>query len=103
MHGSRWDAVRRTRELVDAARPAGPHWWLSYLATRPSSRRRGHGTALVQPALAHCDTTGLPAAALVSTWAAVRFLRRLGFEVDRAMDSADSTLALWLLVRPPQD
>jgi ribosomal protein S18 acetylase RimI-like enzyme len=101
--GSHWSRVRDTRELVDAARPAGPHWWLSHLGTRPSSRRRGYGTALVQPALAHCDTTGLPAAALVSTWAAVRFLRRLGFEVDRAMESTDGTLPLWLLVRPPQD
>jgi hypothetical protein len=57
----------------------------------------------VQPGLTHCDTTGLPAAAVVPTWAAVRFLRRLGFEVDRAMDSSDGALPLWLLVRPPQD
>ncbi len=100
--GSRWDAVRRTRELVDAARPAGPHWWLSHLGTRPSSRRRGYGTALLQPGLTHCDTTGLPAATVVSTWAAVRFLRRVGFDVDRAMDSSDGALQLWLLVRPPR-
>jgi GNAT superfamily N-acetyltransferase len=101
VHGSRWDAVRRTRELVDAARPAGPHWWLAHLATRPSSRRRGYGTALLQPVLERCDAAGLPAAAVVSTWAAVRFLRRLGFEVDRAMESSDGGLSLWLLVRPP--
>lgn len=99
--GSHWSRVRATRELVDAARPAGPHWWLSHLGTRPSSRRRGYGTALLQPALAHCDTTGLPAATVVSTWAAVRFLRRVGFEVDRAMASSDGALSLWLLVRPP--
>ncbi|WP_244522531.1 GNAT family N-acetyltransferase [Geodermatophilus africanus] len=103
VHGSRWDAVRRTRELVDAARPAGPHWWLSHLGTRPSNRRRGYGTALLEPALERCDADGLPAAAVVATWAAVRFLRRLGFEVDRAMDSSDGTLPLWLLVRAPQD
>jgi ribosomal protein S18 acetylase RimI-like enzyme len=103
VHGSRWDAVRRTRELVDAARPAGPHWWLAHLGTRPSSRRRGHGTALVRPGLTHCDTTGLPAATVVSTWAAVRFLRRLGFEVDREVPSTDGALQQWLLVRPPQD
>jgi GNAT superfamily N-acetyltransferase len=101
VHGSRWDAVRRTRELVDAARPAGPHWWLSHLGTRPSNRRRGYGTALLAPALERCDADGLPAASVVATWAAVRFLRRLGFEVDRAMDSSDGALPLWLLVRPP--
>ncbi len=103
VHGSRWDAVRQTRELVDAARPAGPHWWLAHLGTRPSSRRHGYGTALLQPALERCDADGLPAAAVVSTWAAVRFLRRLGFDVDQAMESSDGTLPLWLLVRPPQD
>ncbi len=103
VHGSRWDAVRRTREAVDAARPAGPHWWLSHLGTRPSSRRRGYGTALVQPGLTHCDTTGLPAATVVSTWAAVRFLRRLGFEVDREVPSTDGALQQWLRVRPPRD
>ena len=101
--GSHWSRVRDTRALVDAARPAAAHWWLGHLATRPSNRRRGYGTALLQPPLAHCDTTGLPAATVVSTWAAVRFLRRLGFEVDRAMDSSDGALSLWLLVRPPQD
>jgi GNAT superfamily N-acetyltransferase len=99
--GSRWDAVRRTGELVEAARPVGPHWWLSHLGTRPSSRRRGYGTALLQPALERCDAAGLPAATVVSTWAAVRFLRRSGFEVDRAMESSDGALSLWLLVRPP--
>jgi hypothetical protein len=45
----------------------------------------------------------VPAAAVVSTWAAVRFLRRLGFEVDRAMESSDGALPMWLLVRPPQN
>ena len=99
--GSHWSRVRDTRALVDAARPAGPHWWLTHLGTRPSSRRRGYGTALLAPGLAHCDTTGLPAATVVSTWAAVRFLRRLGFEVDREVPSADGALQQWLLVRPP--
>jgi GNAT superfamily N-acetyltransferase len=99
--GANASRVRATRELVEAARPAGPHWWLSHLGTRPSSRRRGYGTALLRPALDRCDAAGLPAATVVSTWAAVRFLRRVGFEVDRAMESSDGSLPLWLLVRPP--
>lgn len=102
LSGPHWPRVRDTRALVDAARPPGPHWWLAHLGTRPSSRRRGYGTALLRPALERCDADGLPAAAAVSTWAAVRFLRRVGFDVDRAMDSADGALSLWLLVRPPQ-
>ena len=41
-------------------------------------------------------------ASALSTWAAVRFLRRVGFEVDRELPSADGALQQWLLVRPPQ-
>ncbi|RBY82850.1 N-acetyltransferase [Geodermatophilus sp. TF02-6] len=100
--GSRWDAVRRTRELVDAARPAEPHWWLAHLGTRPSSRRRGYGSALLQPVLDRCDAAGRLAATAVYSWAGVRFLRQVGFEVEQAMHTADGELPLWLLVRRPQ-
>jgi GNAT superfamily N-acetyltransferase len=99
--GSRWTAVARTRELVDSVRPAEPHWWLTHLGTRPSSRRQGMGGALLRPVLDRCDAEGVPAAAAVPTWAAARFLRRSGFEVDRAMHTADEELPLWLLVRRP--
>jgi GNAT superfamily N-acetyltransferase len=101
VHGSRWDAVRRTRELVDAARPTGPHWWLAHLGTRPSSRRRGYGGALLAPVLERCDAEGTPAAAAVWTWAGVRFLRKSGFDVDRELQTADGALRIWLVVRSP--
>jgi GNAT superfamily N-acetyltransferase len=101
--GSHWPRVRDTRALVDAARPAAPHWWLAYLGTRPSSRRRGHGGALLTPALEHCDAAGTPAAAAVWSWAGVRFLRRAGFEVDRELETADGALRIWLVVRPPEN
>ncbi|MGY1706490.1 GNAT family N-acetyltransferase [Geodermatophilus sp. SYSU D00697] len=99
--GSHADRVARTRELVDAARPAGPHWWLTHLGTRPSSRRRGMGSALLRPVLDRCDAESLPAATAVFTWAAARFLRRSGFEVAQALRTADEELPLWLLVREP--
>ncbi|SFL45999.1 GNAT family N-acetyltransferase [Geodermatophilus ruber] len=98
-HASR---VARTRELVDAARPAQPHWWLAHLGTRPSSRRQGMASALLAPVLDRCDAEGTVAATAVYTWANVRFLRRFGFEVDRAMHTADEELPLWLLVRRPR-
>ncbi|MGY1814999.1 GNAT family N-acetyltransferase [Blastococcus sp. SYSU D00820] len=98
---SRADAVARTRELVDAARPAEPHWWLTHLATRPSARRRGLGRAVLAPVLARCDADGVPAAAACTTWASVRFLRGSGFEVSLATHTADDELPLWIVVRPP--
>lgn len=101
LSGARWHAVAATQDLVAAARPEGPHWWLAHCGTRPSARRRGLGRAVLSPALAACDAAGLPAAAAVYTWAAVRFLRPLGFEVTTATRTADDELPLWVLVRPP--
>jgi GNAT superfamily N-acetyltransferase len=94
--------VARTREIVDAARPAGPHWWLEHLGTRPSARRKGLGRAVLEPALERCDTDGVVAATAVHTWAGVRFLRRSGFDVAAALQTADDQeLPVWVLIRPP--
>ena len=93
--------VAATRELVDAARPGRPHWWLAHLGTRPSSRRKGLGRAVLEPALARCDADGVPAATAVYTWAGVRFLRGSGFEVGASLHTADDELPVWVLVRPP--
>jgi GNAT superfamily N-acetyltransferase len=99
--GPRWDAVRRTRSLVEQALPAGPHWELVHLGTRPSARRRGLGGAVLGPVLARCDDDGVPAAVAVHSWANVRFLRRLGFDVAAATRTTDDELPLWVVVRDP--
>ncbi|RBY81026.1 N-acetyltransferase [Blastococcus sp. TF02A-26] len=101
LSGAHAARVARTRELVDAARPAGPHWWLEHLGTRPSSRRQGLGRAVLGPALDRCDADGVPAATSVYTWAGVRFLRGSGFEVAASLHTADDELPVWVLVRPP--
>jgi len=94
-------AVDRTDELVAAARPTGPHWWLAHLGTRPTARRQGAAAAVLEPALARSDETGVPAAAAVHTWANAVFLRRFGFTVAGALRTADDELPLWVLVREP--
>ena len=101
LSGSHAAQVADTRALVHAVRPAGPHWWLDHLGTRPSARRRGLGRAVLAPALARCDADGLPAATAVYTWAGARFLRGAGFEVSASLHTADEELPVWVLVRPP--
>jgi GNAT superfamily N-acetyltransferase len=101
LSGSHWPRVRDTRELVDAARPAAPHWWLAHLGTRPSARRRGLARGVLQPVLDRCDADGVVVAAAVYAWAAVRYLRGSGFEVDRELQTSDGALRIWLVVRPP--
>ena len=93
--------VAGTRELVESLLPRGPHWELRHLGTRPSARRQGLAGEVLAPALARCDEDGVPAAAAVHTWAAVRFLRRFGFEVTETTRTADDELSLWVLVRRP--
>jgi GNAT superfamily N-acetyltransferase len=101
LSGPRAERVARTRELVESLLPSGPHWELRHLGTRPSARRQGLGVAVLEPALARCDDDGVPAAAAVHTWATVRFLRRLGFDVTEESHTADDELPLWILVRHP--
>jgi GNAT superfamily N-acetyltransferase len=101
LHADRAADVARTDAVIAAALPAGPHWRLQALATRPRSRRRGLGGAVLAPALARCDRDGVPAALVAPAWAVVRWARGLGFEVTTATRSADGRLPLWVTVRPP--
>ena len=101
LSADRAPAVRRTDELVAAERPAGPHWWLAHLGTRPTARRRGAASALLETGLAQVDESGLPAATAVHSWAQAAFLRPFGFEVAAAIRTADDELPLWVLVRDP--
>jgi GNAT superfamily N-acetyltransferase len=101
LHGDRWPVVSATEAAVAAARPAGPHWWLAALATRPSARRQGLATAVLTPVLQRCDAEHLPAATEVHTWANVRWLRRFGFVVVETTDTADGELPVYVLVRQP--
>lgn len=97
----RWTAVRETAALVEAARPAEPHWWLAHLGVRPSSRRRGLAAAVLAPVIVRCDAEGTPTAAAVHSWANVRFLRGFGFAVTAELRTSDDELPLWVLVRQP--
>lgn len=101
LSGQHAERVARTRELVESLLPVGPHWELRHLGTRPSARRQGLAGEVLAPALARCDEDGVAAAAAVHTWAAVRYLRRFGFEVTGTTRTADDELPLWILVRDP--
>jgi ribosomal protein S18 acetylase RimI-like enzyme len=97
----RWTAVRETAALIASARPAEPHWWLSHLGVRPSSRRRGLAAAVLAPVIVRCDAEGTAAAVAVHNWANVRFLRGFGFVVTAELRTSDDELPLWVLVRQP--
>ena len=97
----RWPVVAATADLITAARPAEPHWWLAHLGVRPTSRRKGLAAAVLAPALLRSDADGTFAAAAVYSWANVRFLRGFGFEVTLTGRTTDDELPLWVLARQP--
>jgi ribosomal protein S18 acetylase RimI-like enzyme len=101
LSGHRAPVVTDTDRLVAAHLPDGPHWQLLQLATRPTARRRGLGSAVLAPALARCDEDGVPAAAVAWSWAAAGYLRSEGFEVTAKLETADGAMPVWVLVRRP--
>jgi GNAT superfamily N-acetyltransferase len=103
LRAARQSTVAETEAMIGAARPSEPHWFLAHLGVRPSARRRGLAAAVLAPALLRSDADGALAAAAVFTWANVRFLRGLGFEVTRATRTADGELPVWIVVRQPRD
>lgn len=51
----------RALMTMQAQHPHQPHWYLYYLATRPSHQGTGIGSALLRPILRRCDDQRLPA------------------------------------------
>jgi GNAT superfamily N-acetyltransferase len=102
LSGSRAQVVADTVARASRHLPAGPHWELLHLATRPTSRRKGLAAAVLAPALARCDADGVPAAAVVYSWAAVDHLRGSGFRVTTNLNTDDDALPVWMVTRAPR-
>jgi GNAT superfamily N-acetyltransferase len=94
--------VADTDRLVAGHLPAGPHWQLLHLATRPTARRQGLAAAVLAPALERCDADRLPATAAAYSWAAVSYLRGSGFEVTADLKTADGAMPVWVVTRAPR-
>jgi ribosomal protein S18 acetylase RimI-like enzyme len=61
--------------------PKEPHWYLPLIGVDPRHQRRGHGSALMQHALARCDRDHAPAYLESSNPANVPLYERHGFAV----------------------
>jgi ribosomal protein S18 acetylase RimI-like enzyme len=61
--------------------PSEPHWYLPLIGVDPAHQRRGHGSALLQHALARCDRDHAPAYLESSNPANLPLYERHGFAV----------------------
>jgi GNAT superfamily N-acetyltransferase len=98
---NRRSAAALLRE-VDRRHPSEDHWYLALLATDPSVRGRGMGTALMQPVLTQCDSSGVPAYTETQKEENVSWYRRVGFDVIDEVRLPD-TPPIWRLWRDPVD
>jgi GNAT superfamily N-acetyltransferase len=87
--GQRADLIDAGWELFAQSRPQDPHWYLSLLATDPSSRGRGLGMALVGQVLERVDAAGLPAYLESTNPGNAARYQRAGFELVGHFDLPD--------------
>jgi ribosomal protein S18 acetylase RimI-like enzyme len=102
LFGDRLEAVDAFDVEVALLRPAGPHWYLATVGTRPDRRREGLASRVIRAGLAACDQAGLPAAVETSNEANCRLYERLGFRAAGDRTAPDGGLRVWVLVRPPR-
>jgi GNAT superfamily N-acetyltransferase len=92
--------MRDFRPLLDAAHPTFPHWFLHFLAVRPSVQGQGYGSALLKPMLTRADAEGLPAYLDATSEDNKRLYERNGFVVQQTLTLRDSP-PLWSMLREP--
>jgi ribosomal protein S18 acetylase RimI-like enzyme len=102
LFGDRLDAVDALDAETAPLRPAGPHWYLATVGTRPDRQREGLASLVIRAGLAACDQAGLPAAVETSNEANCRLYERLGFAAAGDRTAPDGGLRVWVLVRPAQ-
>ena len=73
------ERFRALGEVMEAAHPAEPHWYLGVVATVPEKQGRGLGARIMRPVLEICDREGVPAYLESSNARNLPFYFRHGF------------------------
>jgi ribosomal protein S18 acetylase RimI-like enzyme len=100
--GPRLPRAVRGYELIDAAHPRAPHWYLAVVGTDPAAQGRGVGASLLRPVLDRCDRAGLGAYLESSKERNIPYYQRFGFMVTGEIP-LPSGPTLWPMWRAPQD
>ena len=95
-------ATLRLLSLIESVHPHEPHWYLATLGTDPCAQGKGIGSALMRPALDHCDAEGWPAYLESSKERNVPFYARHGFQVVRELPLPGGGPKIWTMWRDPR-
>ncbi len=87
-------------EIVDAAVPTEPHWYLGLLASHPSRRGEGLARAVAEPGLAAAQARGVPAVLETTNPDNVLLYERSGWRVTAELDDVIG-LPVWVMQIDP--
>lgn len=96
--GSGLGRAGRFYEDMLRMRPAEPHWYLAAIGTRPETRQRGAGSALLAERLAACDAEHHPAYLECSNANNLAFYERHGFQAGEQC-TLDGSPPFWPMSR----
>jgi GNAT superfamily N-acetyltransferase len=98
---TRTPLLARGWQIVDAAHPREPHWYLAILGTEPARCGEGIGSALLQPVLDDCDRNEVGAYLESSKEENIAFYARHGFRVTDELTLPDGP-PIWPMWRDPR-
>lgn len=84
-----------------ALHPTEAHWYLPMMGVDPAHQRKGHGSRLLERALAVCDREGLPAYLEATTPSSRVLYERHGFVAINEIQAKDSP-PMWGMMRQPR-
>ena len=93
------DAMRVFEEM-DRYHPQGPIWYLPLIGVDPTAQGQGHGSALLEYALARSDEDGLPAYLESSNPRNITLYQRHGFEILGTIQIGSSPPLVPMLRQP---
>ena len=87
-------------EIVDAAVPTEPHWYLGILASHPSRRGEGLARLVAEPGRAAAQASGVPAVLETTNPHNVPMYERSGWRVTAELDDVIG-LRVWVMQIDP--
>jgi GNAT superfamily N-acetyltransferase len=89
-------------EMLGAAHPEEPHWYLAVIGSEPALRGKGFGQAVMRSRLDRCDAEHCPAYLESSKVDNVPYYQRFGFEVTGEIVVPSGGPTLWKMWRDPR-
>lgn len=99
--GPRLARAMRGLQMIEAAHPRVPHWYLAVIGTDPPAQGKGVGASLLRPVLDRCDREAMGAYLESSKERNIPYYERFGFTVTGEVELPDGP-RIWPMWRDPE-